>query len=135
LHPRPRRRTLTYHDVHPGDRGWVGLRFKDLVRVQSFFGVPPRNVTAESKHHDVVAVAADGAEAAFQVLVDPEIGRPVESLATVAQRQHTLDREHPDVGAEVTMADERRTAKLMHHPLGQEERDQYYFQTDGQKWT
>jgi hypothetical protein len=113
----------------------VGLRFKDLVRVQSFFGEPPRNVTAESKHHELVAVAADGAEAAFQALVDPEIGRPVESLATVAQRQHTLDHEHPDVGAEVTMADERRPAKLMHHPLGQEERDQYYFQTDGQKWT
>jgi hypothetical protein len=109
----------------------MGLRFKDLVRVQSFFGEPPRNVTAKSKHRKVVAVAADGAEAAFQVLVDPEFGRPVESLATIAQRQHTLDREHPDVGAEVTMADERHPAKLMHHPLGQEERDQYYFQTDG----
>ena len=113
----------------------MGLRFKDLVRVQSFFGEPPRNVTAESKHRELVAVAADGAEAAFQALVDPEIGRPVESLATVAQRQHTLDREHPDVGAEVTMADERRPAILMHHPLGQEERDQFYFQTDGQKCT
>jgi hypothetical protein len=76
LHPRPRRRTLTYHDVHPGDRGWVGLRFKDLVRVQSFFGVPPRNVTAESKHHDVVAVAADGAEAAFSGTCRPG-NRPV----------------------------------------------------------
>jgi hypothetical protein len=51
------------------------------------------------------AVVTKTVDASFQVIIDPEIGRPIERLAGLVQGLDALDGEHPDVFAEVTVAD------------------------------
>ncbi len=92
-------------EVELHDQTAVGLIFEHLAGMPLSLPDPPGCQRSKPQDDIVSAGTAHCAKAPFHVIVRAETGRAVARLARLLHRSNPLDREHPDLGATVAIAE------------------------------